>query len=320
MERLIIFVLIGLGAQLVDGTLGMAFGVTATTLFILSGTGAATASAVVHVVEVGTTFASGVSHWRFGNVDWRRVLQLGLPGAIGAFAGSTFLVNLDMEAATPVTSTILLGLGLWVLVKFAFLSARRRTARPAWGWRRLAPLGLAGGLLDSTGGGGWGPVTTSTLMSAENDQPRKIIGTVSASEFLVAFAAVLGFLPLLRDEFAAHAGPVIAMLVGGVIAAPIAAYLVGRVNPRLLGIVIGGVLAGLNIRTLLAPHVPGVVLALLLAAWAVAVLSVLAWARLHDAPRGLRERHGLEEESGDRVTTGAAAAPAGARGAAQDLR
>lgn len=308
MERLIIFVLIGLGAQLVDGTLGMAFGVTATTLFLLSGTGAATASAVVHVVEVGTTFASGVSHWRFGNVDWRRVLQLGVPGAVGAFVGSTFLVNLDMGAATPVTSTILLGLGLWVLVKFAFLSARRKGDRPAWGWRRLAPLGLVGGLLDSTGGGGWGPVTTSTLMSAENNRPRTIIGTVSASEFLVAFAAVLGFLPLLRDEFAAHAGPVVAMLAGGVIAAPIAAYLVGRVNPRLLGIVIGGVLVGLNIRTLLAPHVPGAVLAVVLVAWIAAVAAVLLWARRHDAPRGLRDRHELAEIAADKRD----GAPAGA--------
>ena len=112
MEKILLFVLIGLGAQLVDGTLGMAFGVTATTLFILSGTGAATASAVVHVVEVGTTFVSGISHWRFGNVDWGRVLRLGVPGAVGAFVGATFLSNLDGDAATPVTSSILLSLSL----------------------------------------------------------------------------------------------------------------------------------------------------------------------------------------------------------------
>ena len=223
MERIVLFVLIGLGAQLVDGTLGMAFGVTATTLFILSGAGAATASAVVHVVEVGTTLASGASHWRFGNVDWGRALRLGVPGAIGAFLGATFLSSLDGDAAKPVTSSILLALGLWVLVRFAFLPPRRNAAAASWGLSKLGPLGLAGGLLDATGGGGWGPVTTSTMLSAGADQPRKIIGTVSAAEFLVTVAATLGFLPLLREEFAEHTLPILGLLVGGVLAArPIA--------------------------------------------------------------------------------------------------
>lgn len=295
MTRLLLFALIGLGAQLVDGTLGMAFGVTATTLFLFSGTSAATASAVVHVVEVGTTLASGASHWRFGNVDWGRVVKLGVPGAIGAFAGSTFLVGLDASAAKPVTSTILAGLGLWVLVRFAFLSAGPMPRRAGWGWRKLTLLGLVGGLLDSTGGGGWGPVTTSTLLSAEAEQPRRIIGTVSAAEFLVTSAAVLGFLPLLREEFAAHASAVVAMLVGGVIAAPIAAFLVGRINPRLLGIVIGGVLVGLNVRTLAVPVLPVPELATVLISWAVGVIGLVIWARSHDAPRRLRRRYELAD-------------------------
>ena len=297
MEKILLFVLIGLGAQLVDGTLGMAFGVTATTLFILSGTGAATASAVVHVVEVGTTFASGVSHWRFGNVDWGRVLRLGVPGAIGAFAGATFLSNLDGDAAKPVTSSILLGLGLWVLIRFAFLGGGRVTAAKRWGVRKLAPLGLAGGLLDATGGGGWGPVTTSTLMSAGEEQPRKIIGTVSAAEFLVSVAAVLGFLPMLREQFSAHTLPIIGLLIGGVAAAPLAAFLVGRINPRLLGIVIGGVLVSLNLRTLLADVVPGGVLVAILVTWVVLVASVLGWAVRHDELPWRRRRVELTEES-----------------------
>lgn len=296
MEKILLFVLIGLGAQLVDGTLGMAFGVTATTLFILSGTGAATASAVVHVVEVGTTFVSGISHWRFGNVDWRRVLRLGVPGAVGAFVGATFLSNLDGDAATPVTSSILLGLGLWVLVRFAFLGGGRVTAAKKWGVRKLAPLGLVGGLLDSTGGGGWGPVTTSTLMSAGEEQPRKIIGTVSAAEFLVAVAAVLGFLPMLRDEFAAHTLPIVGLLAGGIVAAPLAAFLVGRINPRLLGIVIGGVLVSLNLRTLLSDVVPGGVLAAVIVAWVVLVAAILGWAVRHDELPWRRRRVELAEE------------------------
>lgn len=296
MEKLIVFVLIGLGAQLVDGTLGMAFGVTATSLFIVAGSSAATASAVVHVAEVGTTLASGISHWRFGNVDWRRVLSLGLPGAIGAFTGATFLSGLDGDAARPVTSTILLCLGLWVIIRFAFLANAKRRKK-TWGARKLAPLGLFGGLLDSTGGGGWGPVTTSTLLGAEADQPRKIIGTVSAAEFLVSLAAVLGFLPKLQEEFTQHAIPVIGLLCGGVIAAPLAAFLVGRIDPRLLGIVIGGVLVGLNIRTLFSPLVSGGVLATVLLIWAFVVAVLLLWARSHDTLPGLRRRVQLESAS-----------------------
>ena len=296
MEKLIVFVLIGLGAQLVDGTLGMAFGVTATSLFIVAGSSAATASAVVHVAEVGTTLASGISHWRFGNVDWRRVLSLGVPGAIGAFAGATFLSNLDGDAAKPVTSTILLFLGLWVIIRFAFLANVKRKKK-TWGAKKLAPLGLFGGLLDSTGGGGWGPVTTSTLLGAEADQPRKVIGTVSAAEFLVALAAVLGFLPKLREEFTQHAAPVIGLLCGGVIAAPLAAYLVGRIDPRLLGIVIGGVLVGLNIRTLFSPLASGGVLATVLLVWAFGVVALVLWARSHDTLPRLRQRVQLESTS-----------------------
>lgn len=307
MEKLIVFVLIGLGAQLVDGTLGMAFGVTATTLFILTGTGAATASAVVHVAEVGTTLASGISHWRFGNVDWRRALSLGIPGAVGAFVGATFLSNLDGDAARPVTATILTGLGLWVIIRFAFLSGRARTPRP-WGLKRLTPLGLVGGLLDSTGGGGWGPVTTSTLLSAEANQPRKIIGTVSAAEFLVALAAVLGFLPMLRQEFSEHAGAVIGLLLGGVVAAPIAAYLVGKINPRLLGIVIGGILVSLNIRTLFADVVPGYALATGIVVWLLLVVALVLWARRHDTLPQWRRRVTLDAEAS---TAGAAATQTG---------
>lgn len=289
MEKILIFVFIGLGAQLVDGTLGMAFGVTATTLFMLSGTGAATASAVVHVVQVGTTFVSGVSHWRFGNVDWKRVIRLGVPGGVGAFLGATFLSNLDTDAARPVTSSILLCLGLWVLIRFAFLHGRKRKS-PDLGSGKLGALGFTGGMLDATGGGGWGPVTTSTLLSVEADQPRKVIGTVSASEFIVTCAAVVGFLPMLRQEFMEHTAPIIGLLIGGIVAAPLAAYLVGKINPRFLGIVVGGVLVSLNILTLLSDHVPTWALATILGTWAVIVISILIWAMNYSTPKSLRER------------------------------
>ena len=187
------------------------------------------------------------------------------------------------------TSTILLLLGLWVLVRFAFVPSRRNAAAKSWGLAKLGPLGLVGGLLDATGGGGWGPVTTSTMMSAEADQPRRIIGTVSAAEFLVTVAAVLGFLPLLKEEFAEHTLPILGLLLGGVLAAPLAAYLVGRIDPRMLGIIIGGVLVLLNLRTLFGSVVP------LMLAWVAVVAVILAWSRRHDALPWFRRRVELEQ-------------------------
>ncbi|MEJ6020280.1 sulfite exporter TauE/SafE family protein [Corynebacterium sp. H113] len=304
MERILIFALIGLGAQLVDGTLGMAFGVTATTLFVLSGTGAATASAVVHVAEIGTTLASGLSHWRFGNVDWLRVAQLGVPGAVSAFVGASFLSSLQVDVAVPVTSSILLTLGLWVVMKFAFLNGVKRADDDSQrlGAGKLIGLGVIGGLLDSTGGGGWGPVTTSALMTAESREPRKVIGTVSAAEFLVAGAAVAGFFPMLKQEFHAHTAPVVGLLVGGVLAAPLAAYLVGRLNPRFLGIVIGGILVALNLRTLCADLLPSWALSLLLLSWLCVVLGLLIWARSHDQLPWHRRRVELGVGAGHECT------------------
>ncbi|MGB0971485.1 MAG: sulfite exporter TauE/SafE family protein, partial [Mycobacterium sp.] len=119
MRSLLIFILVGAGAQLVDGALGMAFGVTATTLLVLSGVGAAQASAAVHLAEVGTTFASGLSHWKFKNIDWGIVAKLGAPGAVGAFVGATVLSSLATEHAAPLMAAILVGIGGYVLLRFS---------------------------------------------------------------------------------------------------------------------------------------------------------------------------------------------------------
>src|SRR5688500_19030360 len=118
MRSLIIFALVGIGAQLVDGALGMAFGVTASTLLVLTGVASAQASAAVHLAEVGTTFASGVSHWKFRNIDWQIVAKLGVPGAVGAFVGATVLTSLSTENAAPLMAAILLGIGVYVLLRF----------------------------------------------------------------------------------------------------------------------------------------------------------------------------------------------------------
>lgn len=241
MRSLLIFTLVGAGAQLVDGALGMAFGITATTLLVLSSVGAAQASAAVHLAEVGTTFASGLSHWKFQNIDWRLVLKLGGPGAVGAFLGATVLSSLATEHATPLMAAILMCIGTYVLLRFSLRTpltfGARGTSHSA---KFLAPLGLFGGFIDASGGGGWGPVTTSTLLSQGKTAPRTVIGSVSASEFLVAVSASAGFLIGLREEFLANWPVVVGLMVGGVVAAPFAAWLVSRVSPALLGSAVGG--------------------------------------------------------------------------------
>ncbi|MFZ1579068.1 MAG: sulfite exporter TauE/SafE family protein, partial [Nostocoides sp.] len=127
MRKLILLALVGLAAQLVDGGLGMAYGVTTSTLLLAIGTSPAAASATVHLAEIGTTLASGISHWRFGNVDWWVVVKVGIPGAVGAFLGATVLANLDASTARPVMSVILLALGAYVLARFTLKSVRTDT-------------------------------------------------------------------------------------------------------------------------------------------------------------------------------------------------
>ncbi|MFN3007028.1 sulfite exporter TauE/SafE family protein [Mycolicibacterium wolinskyi] len=252
MRSLIIFALVGLGAQIVDGALGMAFGVTASTLLVLSGVAAAQASAAVHLAEVGTTLASGLSHWRFKNIDWKIVLKLGVPGAIGAFLGATVLSSLSTEDAAPLMAGILLAIGVYVLLRFSLRTppAFRSGSTPHTA-KFLTPLGLFGGFIDASGGGGWGPVTTSTLLSRGKTAPRTVIGSVSASEFLVAVSASLGFLVGLREDFLHNIPIVLGLAAGGVIAAPLAAWLVSKVSPALLGTAVGGVIVLTNAQKLL---------------------------------------------------------------------
>lgn len=274
MRSLIIFALVGIGAQLVDGALGMAFGVTASTLLVLTGVASAQASAAVHLAEVGTTFASGLSHWKFRNIDWTIVAKLGVPGAVGAFAGATVLSSLSTEDAAPLMAVILLGIGVYVLLRFSFgrPPGLRSTHTPHTA-KFLAPLGLFGGFIDASGGGGWGPVTTSTLLSQGKTAPRTVIGSVSASEFLVAVSASLGFAVGLRDEFLDNLPIVLGLAVGGVIAAPFAAWLVTKVSPALLGTAVGGVIVLTNSQKLVKYFgITGtwstVIYAAIVAAWA----------------------------------------------------
>ncbi|MGW7682689.1 sulfite exporter TauE/SafE family protein [Kribbella sp. NPDC054772] len=249
MRRLILIALLGSIAQLVDGTLGMAYGVTASTALLITGITPAVASASVHLAEVGTTLASGLSHWRFGNVDWRVVALIGAPGAVGAFAGATFLSSLSTESASLWVAGLLLLLGVYILVRFGTGKVRAVIeGRPAG--KFLGPLGLVAGFIDATGGGGWGPVANSALLSSGKLAPRRAVGSVNAAEFLVSIAASLGFLFGLGREHLPF-DLVAALLIGGVIAAPLAAWLVSRLATRWLGVGVGLVLILTNARTVL---------------------------------------------------------------------
>lgn len=250
MRTLILLALAGLGAQLVDGSLGMAYGVTSTTLLLALGTNPAAASATVHLAEIGTTLMSGAAHWRFGNVDWKVVGRIGVPGAVGAFLGATVLSKLSTDVAAPLMSLILLGLGVYVMSRFTFRGLPKDRVGLPLRRRFLTPLGLVAGFLDATGGGGWGPVGTPALLASGRMEPRKVIGSIDTSEFLVAVAASLGFLFSLGSQGIDFVW-VAAFLAGGLVAAPIAAWLVRVLPPRVLGSAVGGVILVTNVRTLL---------------------------------------------------------------------
>lgn len=254
---LLIVSVAGFLAQLIDGSMGMAFGVSATSLLLLLSFSPAVASSVVHLAEVVTTAVSGISHIRFGNVDWPTIAKIAVPGAIGAFVGAVILSNLDLSAARPWTSGVLLGLG--VIIMLRFLRARSSRALRQGRKRWLVPLGLAGGFVDSTGGGGWGPVVTTSLTVSSVLEPRKAIGTTNAAEFVVALSASVGFLYGLGSS-AIPWDAVLALIGGGVFAAPIAAWLVTKVPQRILGLIVSFLIIILNSRQLLLTfELPGTV-------------------------------------------------------------
>lgn len=294
---ILIFTLIGALAQLIDGTLGMAFGITSTSLLVALSATPLAASVAVHFAELGTTFASGASHWRARNVDWRIVVRLGIPGAVGAALGATVLTRFSLADAKVWMSWLLLTLGVVLIARFGLGKRLIPTiaGQPTSGL--LVPLGGFAGFIDASGGGGWGPITTPTLLSVTSLEPRRVIGTVSASEFLVALAASGGFIggSATADlDWKVVAG----LLLGGVLMAPFAALLAGRLPHAPFGTLIGGVVVITNARTLMTTNnVSSIVIASVLIAVAcvTVVLTVAAWRREHR----LGVEHSFFEESVD---------------------
>ncbi|CTP93287.1 hypothetical protein XTPLMG728_3657 [Xanthomonas translucens pv. poae] len=223
------FVLVGLAAQLVDGALGMAFGLVSSSVLLSMGLPPAAVSASVHSAEVFTTGASGLSHLALGNVDKRLFLRLALPGMAGGILGAYGLTQLPGEFIRPFVHLYLLGLAVLILLRAAGRALPRRQVQ------RVPLLGFVAGLLDASGGGGWGPVATSTLL-ARGGQARTTIGTVNAAEFLVTLSISLTFLLSMGIQ---HLQIVLGLLVGGMLAAPLAALLVKRVRERWVLVAVG---------------------------------------------------------------------------------
>jgi uncharacterized protein len=251
MKKLFIFAFIGFLAQLIDGSLGMAYGVTSSSLLLTFGMAPAIASASIHISEVVTTAASGISHMKFGNVDRQAVFKLIIPGSIGAFIGACFLSNMPGDVVKPYISLFLLMLGFYVVIRFLFKHKKRSEQKNLnLSIKQAIPLGLIAGFADATGGGGWGPLTTPILLSKDGNSARKVVGTVDTSEFAIAISATLGFLVSLGWQDVNWFW-VIALMLGGIIAAPIAAWLVRVMPSHFLGVLVGGFIILTNIWTLL---------------------------------------------------------------------
>ncbi|MCC6719232.1 MAG: sulfite exporter TauE/SafE family protein [Acetobacteraceae bacterium] len=230
---------VGFMAQLVDGALGMAFGVIASATLLVVGLPPAQASAAVHAAEIATTGASGLSHLLHRNVDRRLLLALGVFGVLGGITGAWILSNIDGWTIRPFVNIYLLLVGAAILVRAIRDSRRDRPTSPGL----AAPLGFVGGLLDAVGGGGWGPLVTSSLIGSGH-APRKVIGTVNTAEFFVTVAISTTFLLQLGAQ---HVPTVLALMAGGVLAAPLGAALVRHLRPRLLMAMVGTLVCALSL-------------------------------------------------------------------------
>jgi uncharacterized membrane protein YfcA len=240
-SNIVVFVIVGFIAQLIDGALGMAYGVSSTTFLLSVGVPPAAASASVHTAEVFTTAVSGASHWRLGNVDRGLVRKLVVPGIIGGVLGAYILTATPGGVIKPIIAAYLLAMGVRILWK-----ARQRTLptpRPA----RHLILALVGGFCDAIGGGGWGPIVTSTLVANGHD-PRSTIGSVNLAEFFVTLAEAATFVALLG---LVHWQVIVGLVIGGTIAAPFAALLCKKLPARALMISVGLVITALSMRTLI---------------------------------------------------------------------
>lgn len=241
-QDFVIFLLIGIFAQLVDGTLGMGYGATSTSFLLSFGVSPALSSMSVHVAEMFTTGASAISHYKFKNINEKLVLKLVLPGVLGSVAGAYLLADLiDGNMIKPYIAIYMIILAMVIIVK----GLRKNIVKKET--KRIGLLAIFGGFMDAIGGGGWGPIVTSNLMGRGGD-PRYTIGSVNTAEFAIAFASGITFI-----LFHGISGwQVIAgLIIGGVIAAPVGAYLVNKIPRKPITVLVGLLLIFLSLRTLI---------------------------------------------------------------------
>ncbi len=222
-QDIFVFIAIGFGAQIIDGALGMAFGIITTSSLLAFGVPPVTASALTHITEIFTTAASGTSHAVHRNVDWRLVARLAPAGMIGGAIGAFSLANIDADAIEPFVAVYLMAIGSYILFK-AFRPLWPRDVRD----KIIPVIGFGGGVLDAMGGGGWGPIVTTSLVG-RGHEPKKVIGSTSLTEFLVTLTISISFvLAIGWTEITSAAG----LIIGGVLAAPFGAVLVKRIPVR----------------------------------------------------------------------------------------
>jgi len=248
LETLLVWAFVGCLAQLIDGALGMAYGVSSTTALVTIGVYPALASASVHTAEIFTTLASGSAHLKFGNVERNMASHLVIAGVFGGITGAAVATSVSGKPISAIVGFILLAMGFIILYKFAFKNTTHfRTTRPSS--KALVPLGYVAAFADAIGGGGWGPIATTTLV-ANNVKPNKAIGSVNFAEFFVTTAEAITFLVLIGPENFNWL-IIVGLLAGGLVCAPIAAWLCKRVPQRILGIVVGTTVMILSVRMIL---------------------------------------------------------------------
>lgn len=281
MRKLTIFAIVGFLAQLIDGSLGMGFGATSSSLLLTFGIAPAIASATIHFSEVATTAASGLSHLKFENVEKSIIFKLAVPGAITGFIGAGVLSNLHSELIKPFVAIFLLSMGLYIIYQFVFKKQKafKKGEQEKLSWLVLVPQGAIAGFLDAIGGGGWGPVNTPLLLSRNKIEPRYVIGTVSTSEFFVTLSTSLGFIIFLGWNQISIAF-VAALALGGVVAAPFSAWLVKHLPVYVLATLVGGLIVYTNSSLLLSifieqPVVINIIKIMLIFIWFGCVLFTL---------------------------------------------
>ncbi len=241
MEEIILFAVLGFFASIIDGCIGMAYGTILTSLFTLNGVPLLVTSASIHFSEIFTTLASGISHLTLKNVDLKLFKKIVLPGVLGAIIGALLLSFVNNQILKPIVASYLIGLGFYIIYKSI------KKTRQARSFKRFKFLGLIGGFFDAVAGGGWGPIVTGTLIS-RGHIPHKTIGTVNLTEFFVTLAQSVVFFAMIGLM---SINIVLGLIIGSVIAAPLAAFAVKKINPKVLIFLVGLVIIACNLLTLI---------------------------------------------------------------------